>query len=115
MLWVLAGLATVYVLICIGMVFMEPKLLYHPPDLDRRALHQEAVAFGATELTVTTEDGLPLYAWRYGSGERLILIFSGNGATVGACALALRRAGAHEVGVLAVARAGDRPSTLTPR
>lgn len=38
-----------------------------------------------------------------------------TGATVGACALALRRAGAHEVGVLAVARAGDRPSTLTPR
>ena len=38
-----------------------------------------------------------------------------TGATVAASALALRRAGAHEVGVLAVARAGDRPSTLTPR
>ena len=38
-----------------------------------------------------------------------------TGSTAAACALALRRAGAREVGVLAVARAGDRPGTLAPR
>lgn len=38
-----------------------------------------------------------------------------TGATVAACALALRRAGAREVGVLAVARAGGWPGTLAPR
>ncbi|MEC8511061.1 MAG: ComF family protein [Planctomycetota bacterium] len=38
-----------------------------------------------------------------------------TGATAAACALALRRAGAREVGVLAVARAGGRPSTLARR
>ncbi|MEE2939689.1 MAG: ComF family protein [Planctomycetota bacterium] len=38
-----------------------------------------------------------------------------TGATAAACALALRRAGAEEVGVLAVARAGDRPGTLAQR
>ena len=38
-----------------------------------------------------------------------------TGSTAAACALALRRAGAREVGVLAVARAGGRPSTLAPR
>ena len=114
MLWVLAGLATVYVLICIGMVLMEPRLLYHPPDLDRRALHQEAVAFGATELTVTTEDGLPLYAWRYGHGERLILIFSGNGATVGGWTPRYTRFADAGFAILHVNYRGYPGSTGTP-
>jgi uncharacterized protein len=82
-LWLLGGLLAIYLSICVGMFFMEPRLLYHPPELDRRALHEDAVAFGATELTVTTEDGLPLYGWRHGSGQTLVVIFSGNAATVG--------------------------------
>lgn len=38
-----------------------------------------------------------------------------TGSTAAACARALRRAGAREVGVLAVARADRGPSTLAPR
>ena len=96
------------------MVFVEPKLLYHPPDLDRRTLHEEAVAFGATELTVTTEDGLPLYGWRYGNGERLILIFSGNAATVGAWTPRYTRFADAGFAVLHVNYRGYPGSTGTP-
>ena len=114
MLWVMAGLATVYVLICVAMVFMESRLLYHPPALDRRALHGEAVAFGATELTVTTEDGLPLYGWRYGRGDRLVLIFSGNAATVGAWTPRYTRFAEAGFAVLHVNYRGYPGSTGTP-
>jgi len=82
-LWLLGALVAVYIALCVGMFVLEPKLVFPAPQIERRDLHQMAEEFGATELMVTTEDGFSLYGWRYGSGDRLVLIFSGNAATVG--------------------------------
>ncbi len=84
MFWLLGGLVAVYATICVGMFLLEPRLVFPAPQLERRDLHELAEEFGSTELMVTTEDGFPLYGWRYGSGDRLVLIFSGNATTVGA-------------------------------
>ena len=79
----LAGLALTYGLVVLLLALMEPRLLYPRPDVERSQLSDLASNVGATELTVVTSDGLPLYAWRMGEGP-MVIYFSGNGSTVGA-------------------------------
>jgi pimeloyl-ACP methyl ester carboxylesterase len=80
----LAVLILTYGLVVLALVLFEPALVYPRPTVDRAQLGELARGAGASELTVVTSDGLPLYGWRLGSGGPLVLYFSGNGSTVGA-------------------------------
>lgn len=114
MLWLLASLVVLYAAICVGMLLLEPRLLFLPPQVERRVLHDMARDFGATELTVTTEDGLPLYGWRYGEGPTLVVLFSGNAATVGAWTPRYSRLAQAGYSVLHVNYRGYPGSTGSP-
>lgn len=79
-----AGLALAYGLVVLLITLLEPRLVYPRPQADRAQLGALASQAGATELTVVSSDGLPLYAWRFDGEGPLVLYFSGNGSTVGA-------------------------------
>ncbi len=81
---VLAGLVLSYGLVVLLVALLEPRLVYPRPSVERAELSRLAGQAGATELTVVTSDGLPLYGWRFGQQGPLVLYFSGNGSTVGA-------------------------------
>jgi alpha-beta hydrolase superfamily lysophospholipase len=77
------ALAGLYVAVAFLARWMEPTMLFPAPPVSRDALQLAAKEVGAHERTVVTSDGLPLYGWRRGSSDRLVVLFSGNGATVG--------------------------------
>ena len=67
-----------YLLILIFFKLMETRLIFLPPELPLPALSARAAQLDATELTVESADGTSLYGWRLGSGEVLVLHFSGK-------------------------------------
>lgn len=66
-----------------ALVVLEPRLLFPSPRVAESELAQLARRWGAQEVRLRSRDGTPLYGWRLGTGERLALLFSGNGSTVG--------------------------------
>lgn len=83
--WIGAGVALVALYVAVALLArrMEPALVFPAPPVSRDALQRAAKEVGAHERTVVTSDGLPLYGWRRGSSDHLVVLFSGNGATVG--------------------------------
>lgn len=77
------GVAALYASSVALMAAMEPWLLFPRPDLPRSELTRLAERWEATEVEVPSRDGTVLYGWRLGKGDKLALLFSGNGSTVG--------------------------------
>lgn len=64
--------------------WFETAALFPAPSLPPGWLQEQARRQGARETTVTTEDGVQLYAWHIpAGGQRVLLWFDGNGASVG--------------------------------
>lgn len=83
LLKILGVLLLLYVAAIFALLRLETRMVFPAPQIDRSALQAQAQALGAQERTVVTEDGVPLYGRRRGKSDKLALIFSGNGASVG--------------------------------
>ncbi len=83
LLKILIGLGLVYAACIAVLLRMETQMVFPAPTVSRAELQASARAVGARERTVVGEDGLPLYGRRRGSADKLALIYSGNGASVG--------------------------------
>lgn len=83
LLKILVGLALVYAGLVFALLRMETAMVFPAPVVSRAELQAQAKSVEARERTVVGEDGVPLYGRRRGSSEKLALIFSGNGASVG--------------------------------
>lgn len=79
----LGALVALYLCVMAALVALEPLLLFPRPAVPDNELARLAKRWGATEVRLRSRDGTPLYGWRLGTGERLALLFSGNGSTVG--------------------------------
>jgi len=80
--WLIGGVLGYLVIVGLMAAF-ETALVFPAPRIERAKLTRAANAFGATEVTLTAEDGNGLYGWRIGETDRLVLYFSGNGSSVG--------------------------------
>ena len=76
-------LLLLYGLAVFALLRLETQMVFPAPQITRAQLQAQAQELGARERTVVTEDGVPLYGRRRGHSEQLVLIFSGNGASVG--------------------------------
>ncbi len=79
----LACLGALYLAAMGALVVLEPWLLFPRPQVPESELAQLARRWDAQEVRLRSRDGTPLYGWRLGQGERLVVLFSGNGSTVG--------------------------------
>lgn len=79
----LIALLVVWGVAVAGLLLMETRMVFPAPELPRSALQAEARRLGVQERTVVNAQGMPLYAWRRGDADKLVLFFSGNAATVG--------------------------------
>lgn len=66
-----------------ALAMAEPRLVFPAPTIDTETLDRWEREQGATTVRLVTQDGVSLYGWRLGSGPRLVVIFTGNGASVG--------------------------------
>lgn len=75
----------VFVVVAVAgwLLFAERAMVFPAPSVPRDELARQARQLGATEVTLTTEDGEQLYGWRFGDGPRFALMFTGNGDAVG--------------------------------
>lgn len=73
----------VYGLVVFGMAGLQRSMIFPAPRVERAVLDGLAGQRGARVVEVTTQDGERLYGWRQGTGELLVLYFSGNGSSVG--------------------------------
>ena len=81
-------LVLVSVLVFYGMVIVffssiETQLVFPAPTDSPESLASAARAQEAQEFWVETDEGESLYGWRLGEGERLAILFTGNGSGVG--------------------------------
>jgi len=89
------GLAVAGVVLYLGalglLLLLERPLLFPRPRVSRAELATLAARLGATELVITAEDDTALYGWRLPAtpveprddASILVVLFSGNGSTVG--------------------------------
>jgi fermentation-respiration switch protein FrsA (DUF1100 family) len=80
---VVLALILFYGLVIVLFSLMETSLVFPAPRDSPEVLAISAQHMGATELWVDSEDGQTLYGWRIGQGERLAILFTGNGSGVG--------------------------------
>ena len=80
---VLGALGALYLAAMAALVVLEPWLLFPRPAVPESELAQLARRWDAQEVRLRSRDGTPLYGWRLGQGDRLVVLFSGNGSTVG--------------------------------
>lgn len=83
LLKILGVLLLLYAASIVVLLRLETQMVFPAPKIARSELQAQAQALGAHERTVVTEDGVPLYGRRRGKSDKLVLIFSGNGASVG--------------------------------
>ena len=83
LLKILGVLSLLYAAAVFALLRLEAQMVFPAPQIPRAQLQAQAQAVGARERTVVTQDGLPLYGRRRGESDKLALIFSGNGASVG--------------------------------
>jgi pimeloyl-ACP methyl ester carboxylesterase len=62
---------------------IETQLVFPAPTDSHESLARAAREYGAQELWTETPEGEKLYGWRVGQGERLAILFTGNGSGVG--------------------------------
>lgn len=62
---------------------IEPRLVFPVRPVDDVTLREWETEQNATPLRLVTQDGVTLYGWRIGSAPKLVVIFTGNAASVG--------------------------------
>ena len=83
LLKILGVLLLLYGLAIFALLRLETQMVFPAPQISRGQLQAQAQQIGARERTVVSADGVPLYGRRRGESDQLVLIFSGNGASVG--------------------------------
>lgn len=74
---------TIYVLACIGLYFMQEKLLFHPPKLD--VSHQYSFTNPFKEFNLNAGNGMNINAVKFlaqGKSRGLVLFFHGNAGNI---------------------------------
>lgn len=77
------GLVVAYTVLVVGMSALERSLVFKPPPISRADLDDAARRNGAKVLTLFSEDGARLYGWHIDRPGPLVLLFTGNGSSVG--------------------------------
>ncbi len=116
--WIVAAvavLAALYATPAAALWALQDAMLFPAPGVPRATLDTEAARHGARPVTLTTADGVELYAWYTPStGDRLILYFHGNGSTPGEAARLRPLVAPHGYGLLAPTYRGYPPSGGVP-
>lgn len=72
-----------YGMVIVFFVAMETALIFPAPKESPTVMAEAAKQQGAQEVWVDSDDGETLYGWRIGSGERIVILFTGNASGVG--------------------------------
>ena len=72
-----------YGMVIVFFIAMETALIFPAPDEPPAVMAEAAAREGAQEIWLDSDDGETLYGWRIGTGDRLVILFTGNGSGVG--------------------------------
>lgn len=111
----IAVLALYYGILCWLFWKYEPAFVF--AQVERPALAPDAAGLsGFVQVTVTTEDGVPLFGWwrTPDPGRGAIVFFTGTGVSLQDCTGLLGDLGAHGFGVLGVDYRGNGASPGVP-